>query len=162
MSDRKSTVETPAGGVPTFAVEEVTGVLEGEELKKARAKRTTAERLDLLETKHDELAKSVVESRIETTKELGKVTGELGTLAGAVNGLKTVVEDLGKREHLTFTAKVEVEKAQQTSIIKVDEAQKLDEIQARAAKRALVAKLVGGGGAIGFAIAKLLGYAGVV
>jgi len=69
---------TPASGVPVeFADfdEPVTGVISGEELRAARAKRPTDERIGRLEDKHDSLAEKV--STVSET--VARIDGKLDT-----------------------------------------------------------------------------------
>lgn len=141
---------TPAAGIPTFLDEDCTGKHEGDDLREMRARRPTDERVGRLEDKHDELVASVGEWRIETTEQLGNVNAGLGKLTGAVEGLRTVVDSSLKRDHVTFTAKTDVDKAQQ-----------LDAIDARQAKRKFwlyIAAAVTSGGAV----AKILQAIGVM
>lgn len=119
-----------------------------ERAEKRSSLRTLPQRVGHLEQKLDEHAAAVGEWRIETAKDFGDVKAELGKLTGAVSGLTVVVESERKREHLTFTAKVDV-----------DRAQALDTIDEKKAKRELRAKLVGaavGGGGVITALLHLL------
>jgi uncharacterized coiled-coil protein SlyX len=63
-------------GVPAFVEEEATGRYEGEDLKRIRAKRKTDERVARLEDKHDALAETVTEIRVD----VGEMRAEVRTL----------------------------------------------------------------------------------
>lgn len=120
----------------------VTGNYEGEELRAMREKRPPADRISRLEEKHDELVKEVTETRLE----VAAMSGKLEVLPRLVD----LVEKAADAQHLTFTAKVEVDKAE-----------KLDAIDARKAKRQLIAKVAGLAAVAGAALGKLLHMLGV-
>lgn len=124
--------QSPAAGVPVEVERDITGNHSGDDLRELRSRRPTGLRLELLEEKHDHLAAAVTDMHLETTAEFGDIKATLGEVAGAVKGLTTVVENSLKRDHVTFSARVEVDKAGA-----------LDVIDAKKSKRELYAKLVG-------------------
>jgi hypothetical protein len=72
MAARRERQAAPRG-VPEFVAEELTGNYEGEELARMRARRPTPHRLALLETKHDDLAGTVGEMRVDVARIDGKL-----------------------------------------------------------------------------------------
>lgn len=123
-----------------FEREPITGNYEGEELQRMRReKRTTGERVDRLEMKHDQLVQDVTETRVL----VGEMRGELKVLPELVSVVKSVAQAGAQREHVTFTAKVDVDKAREEAKIRIDEAEKKDVLAARAEKRVRVTKWIG-------------------
>lgn len=147
--------------VKEFAVDEITGRYEGEELEVRRAERPDIERIGRLEKKHDELKqdarekheelkqdvrekhdelkKNVSEVRLDV-KTLSEKVGNLNsTVSGAVGKLEgqgkvlgemlELVKDAATRDHVTFTAKVEVDKAQELAKVEVGKERQLAEIE---------------------------------
>jgi len=133
--DRRAKSEPRAGAVE-YVCDDVTGKYEGEELAIARSRRPTDTRIARLEDKHDALVAVVG----EMGQALGRVEGKLDVLPQLVDAVKDASDRAQQREHVTFTAQVEVDKAA-----------KLDVIDARRQRRQLVLKVVG-----------LLGAGGVV
>jgi hypothetical protein len=76
--------KTPTA-VPAFIEEEATGRYEGEDLKRIRAKRKTDERVARLEDKHDSLAETVTEIRVD----VGEMRAEVRTLVKHVEAALT-------------------------------------------------------------------------
>jgi hypothetical protein len=132
---------------PAFIEEELTGQYEGEELAEMRAtRRPMPTRISRLEQKHDDLAKSVGETR----EIVAEMSGKLDVLPSLVDAVKGMAERASTREHVTFTAQVDVDKARQ-----------LDSIDASKGKRDLYLKVAGvllTGGLLG----KLLQMAGIL
>lgn len=130
----------------------------GEALLEMRGGRTPEKRFEKLEAFKDQATVDIGAIKLS----IAKIEGDQKAQTVSLKNIEKHLDEAAKREHVTFTAKVEVEKAQQTALVEVNKAEQLDTIDARKAKRALVAKLLAGGGIIGAAIAKLLGYAGVI
>jgi hypothetical protein len=76
--------KTPARGVE-FSNEPVTGVYEGEELARIRARRPTDERIGRLEDKHDKLVGTVTEARLD----IAEMRAEVRTLIKHVESALT-------------------------------------------------------------------------
>ncbi len=113
-----------AADAPAFVEEEYTDKYDGEELRAMRARRPTRERLERLEDKHDEL-------RDEFRREVGSMKvaiagmgGQMEVIPRLVDAMESAIQNLQQREHVTFTAKVDVDKAAA-----------LDQIDARADAR---------------------------
>jgi hypothetical protein len=150
--------------------------------------------------KHDELKRDVKEKHDELKKEVGEVRTDLKTVSGQVSGMraevsgavgkldgqeKVLTEMLGlvkktaeqtiERDHISFTTKVEVEKAhdlakvevdkeQQLAVIEVVKEEKVDIVKARRDRRrrnlkilGLIASGLAGGGVIVELLHKLWG-----
>jgi hypothetical protein len=176
------------GSVKEFASEELTDRFEGEELKDRRALRPPDERFSRLEDKHDELKKDVEKKHDELKKDVSDVRSDVKALSGQVSDTRSAVSGAvgqlagqeklltetlaivkkthdreADREHVTFTAtvdvdrakelaKVEVDKVEGIAKVEVDKEEKLDTIDAKKKKRELIFKGVGlftsGGGIV--------------
>lgn len=141
--------------------DDITGRYEGEELEERRRSRPPDERFSRLEKKHDELKKDSEKKHDEVRTDVKNLTSQVGNLradvAGAVGkidgqeGVLTemlgLVKKTAERDHVTFTAKVEVDKAHELAEIEVDKAQELaeieDTIKAKDARRKRNLKLLG-------------------
>lgn len=122
--------------------EDLTGQYDGEELARMRARRPTDKRLARLESKYDDLAEVVTETRLEvkeTRGEIREMRGELKVLPELVD----VLRQREAREHVTFTAKVEVDKAKEHAQVEVEKAAKLDSIDAKKDRRKLLLTIAG-------------------
>ncbi len=133
-----------------------------------------------VEKRHTELKRDVKDVRDELKDDVKDVRSDVKKLAGEVGGLRTDVsgavgkidgqkealteliglvkksaEHAAEREHVTFTAKVdvnkanelakvEVSKAEGLAIVEVNKEQGLDKIQAKKDRRATIAKIAGG------------------
>jgi TolA-binding protein len=140
--------------VKEFSKEEVTGRYEGEELDEQRAQRPDVERIGRLEKKQDELKQNVEKKHDELKRDVAEVRSDVKTVSGQVNDLRVgVAGAVGKlegqeavlsemlsivkksaeksveRDHVTFTAKVEVDKAQELAKVEVDKVHDLAEIE---------------------------------
>lgn len=73
---RNRDVRVPKEAVPDFVVEEATGRLEGEQLRFARSRRPTPERISKVETRQDKLESSLAETR----EQVARMDGKLDTL----------------------------------------------------------------------------------
>lgn len=130
----------------------ITGVHSGPELARARAARPTAERLERLEVKHDDLAKHVGDMR----ESVGKMAGQLEVLPKLVDAIEKSADRSAQREHVTFTAQVDVDKAGRIATIR-------DVADAKKARRHLVTKIATGAIALltsGAALHWLIGKVG--
>ena len=165
------------GVVREFGGEEITGRYEGEELEERRAARSPDERSARLETKHDELKKDVEKKHEELKKDVSEVRSDVKGLSGQVSDMRSAVSGaVGKlegqeklltetlsivkkthdreanREHVTFTATVDVDRAKELAKVEVDKEEKLDTIDAKKKRREVIAKgmglFAGGGGLI--------------
>jgi uncharacterized protein (UPF0335 family) len=145
-------------GFAEFVSEEITGKYEGAELDQYREQRAPTDRIKRLERKHDELKGDLKEVHGELKGDIKDVrtdvkilSGQMGDLrkdvAGAVGKIdgqevvltemlslvkRTVDRDLERdhnREHVTFTAKVEVDKAQELAKVEVAKEQELAVIE---------------------------------
>lgn len=139
-ADRDHTLpKTNPRGVPIPIPADITGVFVGEELRAQRARRPTDIRIERLEDKHDDLVGVVSDIR----ESVGEVVGQLKVLPKLVEAIQDSTAQAGKRELVTLTAQVEVDKAGKLGILKVDEATRLDRLDSHRARRWLVAKLAG-------------------
>lgn len=119
---------------------------EVEERREIRSKRGTDERIGRLEEKHDALHSTLTETRIV----VAEMSGKLDVLPQLVDAVRGMADRSAAREHVTFTAQVDVDKARQ-----------LDNIDAKKDKRKLYMQIAGavlGGGVL----MKLLAAAGVL
>lgn len=136
-------------GIPKDFGDEITGKYEGDELEQLRAERPVDERLGRLEKKHDELKKDVEKKHDELKRDVAEVRGDVKKVSGQVSDLRekvsgaigkiegqapvlsemlSIVKKSAEREHVTFTAKVEVDKAQELAKVEVGKAHELAEI----------------------------------
>lgn len=169
---------TPAPGVPIpepIQYDEATGNYEGDQLREIRERRPTPLRIGHLEERVDEVVTTLSEWRAEVSKEigavktevateLGKVHGALGSFTGEMKGFKTVLETALQRDHVTFTAKVEVDKAEKLGEVEVNTEKKLDKVEAKKDRRKFWLQIGGailGGGAVFTAAKALLHWLGV-
>lgn len=92
---------------PEHLFDPVTGVVDGDELRAARARRPTPQRIAHLEERQDETVRMIAEWRAEFASNMGNLTAQVGSLAGEVRGLATVVTDSRERERVAFRAQTE-------------------------------------------------------
>lgn len=93
---------TPARGVSAFdADEEITGVHEGAELARLRARRRTDERIARLEEKHDTLSAAVSDVRVT----VGEMSGKLDTVLSHVIAAH---QEQAKIEHARISSRARV------------------------------------------------------
>ena len=164
------------GVVKEFGAEEITGRYEGEELEEQRAARPPDERFGRLETKHDELRKDVEKKHDELKKDVGDVRSDVKVLSSHVSDMRSAVSGAvgtlngqeklltetlsivkkthdreADREHVTFTATVDVDRAKELAKVEVDKEEKLDTIDAKKKRREMIVKgagLVASGGGL--------------
>ena len=164
------------GVVKESGSEEITGRHEGEELGARRAQRPPDERFGRLEQKHDELKKDVEKKHDELKKDVSDVRSDVKVLSGQVSDMRSDVSGaVGKldgqeklltetlsivrkthdreadRDHVTFTATVDVDRAKELAKVEVNKEEKLDTIDAKKKRREVIVKGVGlftSGGAI--------------
>lgn len=134
-------VYTPKHGtacIPTEVDENITDRYEGEELRERRSLREPEKRIERLEDKHDKLVTVVTEMRVE----VAEMSGKLEVLPDLVQAVQQSTIRAREREHVTFTAQVDLDKAKG-----------LDVISAGAAKREWITQLLKIiGGAIAIAV----------
>ena len=143
---RKERDALAASRAPEFVAEEITGNYVGVELEERRARRPTDLRIKILENKHDELKTDLREVRSDVRTVSGQVSDLREDVAGAIgkiNGQESVlaetlsiVKKTAEREHVTFTAKVEVDKAHELAKVEVGKAQNLAEIEVNKEEKA--------------------------
>lgn len=175
-----------AGTVKEFAGEEITGRYEGEELIEQRAQRPPDERFARLEDKTDDLKKDVEKKYDELKKDVSEVRSDVKGLSNQVSDMRSAVagtngkldgqeklltETLSivkkthdreaEREHVTFTATVDVDRAEKLAKVEVDKEEKLDTIDGRKKKREMILKGLGLTG-IGGGLIELLHRLGVL
>jgi hypothetical protein len=149
--------EREAAAVKEFAAEEITGRLEGEELVERRSARPALERIGRLERKHDELKLDVEKKHDELNRNVAEVRSDVKTVSGQVSNLRadvagavgkldgqekllsvqerlisetlSIVKKTSEREHVTFTAKVEVDKEKELADIEIAKEKKLASIE---------------------------------
>ena len=104
--------------------EDLTGQYEGEELREMRrTRRTTGERVEHLEDKLDDHAAIVSDLRAD----VGEIKGKLEVLPKLVS----LVQGIHDRDHVTFTAQVEVDTAKQTAEIEKEKEIAVEQERAR-------------------------------
>jgi hypothetical protein len=116
---------------PVFVEEEVTGRHEGDDLydaRKARAEADPAGRIALLEADHKSLAADVSGMKLSIVR----IEGHQETGNAKLEGIQKSLDQLSQREHIKFTATVDVDKARE-----------LDTIEAKKDKRKLWLQIVG-------------------
>ena len=156
------------GVVKEFGGEEITGSYEGEELDEHRAARPPDKRFGRLENKHDELKKDVEKKHDDLKKDVSDVRLDVKVLSshvsdmrsavsgavGTLNGQeKLLIETLSivkkthdreaDREHVTFTATVDVDRAKELANVEVNKEERLDTIDAKKKRREVIVKGVG-------------------
>lgn len=89
-------------GVPGYVCDEITGVVEGEDLRRERAKRPSDERIERLEEKHDRLERAVTETRVI----VGELNGKLEVLPQLVSMVRQTVERAVARQDADHNAQV--------------------------------------------------------
>jgi hypothetical protein len=162
---REREAQAHAHAYVEFANEEITGKYEGEELAEKRRLRKDSDRVERLEKKHDELKSDVKDVRSDVKQLSGQVGDLRADVAGAVGKIEgqevvltemlSIVKKTAERDHVTFTAKVDVDKAHELADVEIDKAtklahvevnkeQQLEPIEARSVRRKAIAKLVGG------------------
>ena len=132
--------------------DEITGQHHGEELRAMRAARPPELRLERLEDKHDELVTIVTDTRLTVSKIEGKLD-VLPELVSVVKGIATARE---QREHLKFTAQVEVDQARELAEIEKDKdtavaekkAELDDRLDKKKSRRKLWIKILSGVGVL--------------
>jgi len=130
--------------------EEVTGRHEGEELAELRSLRPDVERIGRLERKHDDLKRDFDKKHDELKGDVKEVRDDVKALsdrvgdmregvAGAVGKLNgqekvlsemlSIVKKTADRDHVTYTTKLEVDKAHELAKVEVDKEQQLAAIE---------------------------------
>lgn len=157
MPDDPRDHRAPAKGIPirhitersgrseSFSAEEVTGVLEGDDLRTARSHRPTDERIFRLEEKHDVLDAKV--DRIEVA--VADMGGQFKVIPRLVDAMEKATTAFQQREHVTLTAKVDIDKVQA-----------IGNVEVKKAKWQLLIKIVAILGAIGTAISTAIAAKG--
>jgi hypothetical protein len=134
---------------PAFVDEDLTGRYEGEELyeaRKARAADDPAARIVLLETEQKTLSTDVGEMKVS----IAEIRGDQKAHGASLLGIQKTLDQFTQREHVTFTAKVDVDTAKQ-----------LDAIDAGKARRDFWLKMATSS-AVGAIVLKLLQHWGVL
>ncbi len=140
------------GIVAEFTTEEVTGNYQGLELEDKRNIRHPTERLSRLEKKADKF-----EAKIDTLDErMGRVEvavadvgGQMKVLPDLVDAMKDATatakeatKAIQQQSHMTFTAKVEVDKAKELGKVEVETAQTVADVEVKKTKWQISQKLV--------------------
>jgi len=143
--------------------EEITGQHHGAELRAMRASRPPEVRLERMEDKHDELVSIVSDTRETFAREVGairtqvgKIEGKLDVLPELVSVVKGIATAREQREHLTFTAQVEVDQARKLAEIEKEKdtavaekkAELDDRLDKKKSRRKLWIKILGGVGVL--------------
>lgn len=129
----------------------VTGVHTGKQLADRRALRPTDVRFAHIEERLDETARTANATAVA----VAGMAGELKVLPELVDMIKQSADRANQREHVTFTAQVDVDKAGRLATI-------ADTADSRRARRKLIGTVVAGiigSGGIGALIHYLLGRA---
>jgi len=127
--------------------DEITGRHAGEELAALRALRPNDERIGRLELKHDELKADVHLKHQELKGEFkevrddvkklsstvasatGKIEGQSSVLSETLGIVRKIAEQKVENEHISLTAKVEVDKAHELAKVEVAKEQQLAAIE---------------------------------
>jgi hypothetical protein len=142
------------GVAKEFSSDEVTGNYNGEELERRRAARPTDERLQRLETKHDELKRDVEKRHDELKKDVGDVRLDMRGLSGQVSDTRSEVSravgklegqekvlgemldivrkthsDTVDRNHVKFTATVDVDRAKEMATVELNKDTELAKVE---------------------------------
>lgn len=146
---------------PAFIHEEITGQYADEDLAHLRAQRPVDERIARLEVKADAAANSHDDLRGDVKKlstkvqnladqvadvraEVADVGGQLKILPNLITTMRDATNALQHREHVTFQARVDVDREQEKSKIHVREAEVLDVISQRKVRRKRITLFIGG------------------
>lgn len=159
--------------VSDYAADDLTGKYEGAELEEERDHRPPIERIKRLERKSDAHKTELKEIRTDVKELSGHVSNlraDVAGFGGKIDGQESVLSEMlsivkkgAEREHVTFTAQVEVDKERALSEVEVDKERALSEVEVdrqeqldkfakRDARRKLVVKgmglLASGGGIV--------------
>ena len=174
---REREISMKESALKEYACEDITGSYEGEELEAHRRTRPSDERFSHLEKKHDELkhdvekkydelkkdvsdvrsdvkdlSSQVSDMRSDVSGAVGKIDGQESVLTEMLSIVKKTAEHGADRQHVTFTAKVDVDRAKELAQVEVNKEQQLDTLDAKKARRTVIIKGVGllasGGGII--------------
>lgn len=121
-----------------------------EDLPKLRATRPTGIRIAHVEKNQDEIRAEVKAIRHDMRGVKADVTGvkvavadmggQFKVIPQLVETMQGAIDALHRREHVTFTAKVDVDKAKEEARVELDTAEKIDDVKRRAARREWVTK----------------------
>ena len=139
-------------GIPQEVDEVGTGVVEGDDLRRIRARRPTAQRLERLEDKHDVLAAEHADMRAA----VGRIEGQLEGLGPMVASLQKSADRLADRDDLHFKATLQVDQAARLGTVEIDTAEKLGTVSARLLNKELGVKLVATGSTIAAIVLALI------
>lgn len=165
--------KTPPKGIadqtaaPEFVDEECTGKYEGDDLFEARLDRASinpAKRIALLEMGQEALAaeqKAQGASLHAMNVKITEIHGDQKAQNVSLVNITKTLDTLSQRDHVTFTSKVEVDTAKKISDVNVQQAQQLDLVAARKARRDFWFKMAGSG-AVGAVVLKVLQHFGVL
>jgi hypothetical protein len=117
--------KTPTS-VPQFVSEDITSQYSGEDLRRARSRRPTPERIAHLEDKHDQLSSVVCEMRVD----LAEIRGDTKVQNASLATISKTLDRMAAREDVEHAADVDV-----------DAEQKKDAIAAGKARRDAVIKV---------------------
>lgn len=96
-----------------------------------------------IERNQDELRREMKIMRSDVNKvqvAVADISGQMKVVPDLVEAMKDATSAMRLRDHVTLTAKVEVDKAEKLAEVKVGEAKKIDNVQAGAAKREWITK----------------------
>jgi hypothetical protein len=106
--------KTPAS-IPQFVSEDITSQYQGEDLRRARARRPTPERIAHLEDKHDQLSSIVGEMRVD----LAEIRGDIKVQNASLATISKTLDRMAGREDLEHADDVAARKSKREAIIKV-------------------------------------------
>jgi hypothetical protein len=99
-----------------------------------------------------DLSGQVSDMRSDVSGAVGKINGQESVLTEMLGIVKKTAEIGADRQHVTFTAMVDVDRAKELAKVEVDKEQQLDTLDAKKVRRAMILKGVGlvasGGGLI--------------
>ncbi len=129
--------------------EDLTGKYDGDELRELRAKRPTDKRLEKLESFKDE----VIERMGKVEVAVADMGGQMKILPSLVETMQNATIAMQQREHVTFSAQVDVGKAQALGEVETKTIRAQGDVAAQKLKWAAVMKLLAIVGAVGTALA---------
>lgn len=136
-----------------FEAEEITDQYEGEDLELHRSMRPTNVRIDRLEKKADAMKldqeimkRDLADARTELggvrsdmkalSKDMSDTRSDVARAAGKIDGQESVLTEMlsivrkgAERDHVTFTAKVEVDKEKELAKVEVDKEKELAKVE---------------------------------
>lgn len=100
--------------VAEFVCDDLTDRYEGEELKRMRADRPVEKRLEKLEEKDDQRALDIADIKLA----VADIRGDQKATNASLRAIEKSIDQMAQREHVKFTATVDVDRAKQIDTVK--------------------------------------------